>query len=256
MGTPRVQHPALPSPAPSRCGTESLWHRVAVAPSASPITCARAKSNPGSVAAGAATRGRRPGPRPAATPHNGLAHSSRAEPRGRVPSGREGALKPAEPQQAAVASPCTSTPAAATRPTNQTASPAPLSLRTQRLGTRGAHDAPPRPATSCAAVLRPRCRNPIVSHRRAAQALSRAPPGRASRPTRRSRARGSEASPLGGAGGAPRRSSRRGSGCYAARPSSGGLPRPLGTAGSRRRGRTCPRAHRRRAPGWGRGRRP
>ena len=62
MGTPRVQHSALPPPAPSRCGAESLRHRVAVAPSASSIAGARARSTPGTVAADAATRGRRPGP--------------------------------------------------------------------------------------------------------------------------------------------------------------------------------------------------
>ena len=195
MGTPRVQHSALPSPAPSRCGApclarnsmESLQHRVAVAP---PASSAAAASRCGTESP------RHPLPRPQqqrlAEPHKRPlrqlrcrhalsgsacgAHTTRHRaprhlvrrrpfgPRVRNPivtkrrAGQEQprqcgrwrghlgppAQPPAEPQQAAVASPCTSTPAAA-RPTDQTApAPAALSLRTQRLGMRGAHDAPPR----------------------------------------------------------------------------------------------------------------
>ena len=199
-------------------------------------SAARAKSNPGTVAADAATWGRRPGPRP-----------NRNKPPSHHP---------------------------APRPQQQLAAPTKRPLRQLRCryalsgsAARRTQRATARLATSCAGGPSARGSATRLS---ASGALPRPCPGLlrvgAVCPTRRSRARGSEGrAPRRGAGRSPaespsqspgRRPSRRGSGCYAARPSSGGLPRLLGTAGSRRRGRTCPRARHRRVPGWGWGQRP
>jgi hypothetical protein len=417
MGTPRVQHSALPPPAPSRPGTESLWHR---APRPSPAPGPRATPALWPLTRPPGPAGPAPGqppPRITAWAHSLPRVRSRG---GGCPAGGRGALKPAELQRppshhpvprpphhrlavapsrcgapclarnsmeslqhrVAVAPPASSAAAAsrsgtpclvrssteslwhrvAVAPTrcgtdslwhrlapapsrcaHQTApAPAPLSLRTQRLGMRGAHDAPPRASPPRAqAALRPAGPQPDC-HRapRAPRAtpapwpLTRPPgpagpaprpnctgrrpitPGlapssdsphqpngpcascavathSAARHARRTRraparlatscaggpsARGSAtrlsasgalprpcpgllrvgASPLGGArAGAPRRAepwpSRRGSGCSEARPSSGEPPLPRGTAGSRRTGRTCRQARRRRARGWGPG---
>ncbi len=265
MGTPRVQHSALPPPAPSRCGApclarnsmESLQHRVAVAPPASsaaaasrcgtesprrPVprpqqqrlaephkrplrqlrchyalsgsaarrtpratarlatSCAggpsargsatrlspsgaRPRSNPGTVAADAATRGRRPGPRPNCT--------------GRRPI--TPGLAPSSDSLNHTNGPCASC-AVATHSAAQHA-------RRKRRATA-------RLATSCAGG--PSARG-AATRLSATVALPRPCPGLlrvgASRPTRRSRARGSEGrAPRRGMGQSPPERSSRGAG--------------------------------------------
>ncbi len=259
--------------APTRCGTDSLWHRLAPAPS-------RCAQQTAPAPAALSLRTQRLGRAAHTARHRAPPRAS--PPRAQGPSGHGAATRLSPSDALPKSNPGTVAADAATwarrpsprpngsgspRPTNGPCASCAVATHSAARHARRTRRATARLATSCAGGPSARGSATRLS---ASGALPRPCPGLlrvgAVCPTRRSRARGSEGrAPRRGAGRSPaespsqspgRRPSRRGSGCYEVRPSSGGLPRLLGTAGSRRRGRTCPRARRRQAPGWGWARRP